>query len=128
MKSLFVNQREVQPFFCLRASEVRWKVNKQCKMKRSATTYTAPGQGLTSLVLAAVSYFASVNQTASQLFNGKLTNAFVWRCIIGTPALSVALVLESFRLFRPWAVTFLCLALATLIPAFTEFALNTEEE
>ena len=128
MKSLFVNQREVQPFLCLRAREVRWKVNKQCKMNKSAATYNAPGQGFASLVLAAVSYFAAVNKTASQLFNGKLTNAFVWRCIIGTPALSMAIVLESFQLSRPWAVACLCLALATLIPAFTEFALNTEEE
>ena len=97
-------------------------------MKKSAATYNAPGQGLTSLMLAAVSYFASVNQTASQLFNGKLSNAFVFRCFIGTPALSMAIVFESFQLSRPWAVACLCLALVTLIPAFTEFALNTEEE
>ena len=97
-------------------------------MKQSSTTYTAPGQGFASLVLAAVRYFASVNQTASQLFNGKLSNAFVFRCFIGTPALSMAIVFESFQLSRPWAVACLCLALATLIPAFTEFALNTEEE
>lgn len=103
-------------------------VKEQCNMKRTVTTYTAPGQGLTSLVLAAVSYFAAVNQTASQLFNGKLSNAFVWRCIIGTPALSVAIVLEGFQLSSAWAAACLCLALATLIPAFTEFALNTEEE
>ena len=97
-------------------------------MKRSATTYTAPGQGFASLVLAAVSYFAAINSMASQLFNGKLSNAFVWRCLIGTPALSMAIVLEGFGISRPWAVACLCLALATLIPAFTEFALNTEEE
>lgn len=97
-------------------------------MKQSSATYNAPGQGLTSLVLAAVSYFAAVNKTASQLFNGKLSNAFVWRCIIGTPALSMAIVLEGFQLSSAWAAACLCLALATLIPAFTEFALNTEEE
>ena len=79
-------------------------------MKQHATTYTAPGQGIASL------------------FNGKLSNAFVWRCIIGTPALSMAIVLEGFQLSSVWAAACLCLALATLIPAFTEFALNTEEE
>jgi len=97
-------------------------------MKQSSATYNAPGQGLTSLVLAAVSYFASVNQTASQLFNGKLSNAFVWRCIIGTPALSMAIVLEGFGISRPWAVACLCLAAVTLCKAFTEFSLNAEEE
>jgi len=97
-------------------------------MKRSATTYTAPGQGFASLVLAAVSYFAAVNSTASQLFNGKLTNAYVWRCLIGTPALSMAIVLEGFGISRPWAVACLCLAAVTLSKAFTEFSLNAEEE
>ena len=97
-------------------------------MKKSATTYTAPGQGLTSLVLAAVSYFAGINKTASQLFNGKLTNAFVWRCIFGTLALFMAIALESFQISRPYAILCLCLAVATLVPAFVEFALNTEEE
>lgn len=97
-------------------------------MKRSATTYTAPGQGFASFVLAAVSYFAAVNSTASQLFNGKLSNAFVWRCLIGTPALSMAIVLESFGISRSWAVACLCLAVVTLWKAFTEFSLNAEEE
>ena len=97
-------------------------------MKQSSTTYTAPGQGLTSLVLAAVSYFAAVNVTASQLFNGKLSNAFVWRCIVGTPALSMAIILEAFAVSSPWAVACLCLAAVTLCKAFTEFSLNAEEE
>ena len=97
-------------------------------MKKSATTYTAPGQGMTSLVLAAVSYFAGINKTASQLFNGKLTNAFVWRCIVGTLALPMAIVLESFHISRPYAIFCLLLAVVTLSKAFTEFSLNTEEE
>ena len=97
-------------------------------MKNSATTYSAPGQGLMSLVLSAVSYFASVNQTASQLFNGKLSNAFVWRMAFGTLALTAALVLEGYHISRLWAVVCLLQAVAMMVPAFMEYSLNVRED
>lgn len=103
-------------------------LNKQCKMKNSATTYSAPGQGMTGLVLATVSYFAAVNKTASQLFNGKLTNAFVWRMAFGTLALTVALVLEGYHISRLWAVVCLLQAAAMMVPAFMEYSLNVKED
>ena len=97
-------------------------------MKNSATTYSAPGQGMTGLVLATVSYFAAVNKTASQLFNGNLSNAFVWRCIVGTLLLTAALVLEGYHISRLWALVCLLQAVAFMVPALREYSLNVKED
>ena len=67
-------------------------------------------------------------QTASQLSNGKLTNAFVWRMAFGTLALTAALVLEGYHISRLWAVVCLLQAVAMMVPAFMEYSLNVKED
>lgn len=97
-------------------------------MKQTSATYTAPGQGLSSLVRSAVNYFSRRNRLASVAFNGHLSNAFVWRAAVGSLALPAAVVLEGYQISTPWAAALLVVAVATLVPAFTEYCLNAKEE
>jgi len=98
-------------------------------MQQSSLTYTAPGQGLTSLVLAVVSYFARENRFVSTLFNGRLSNAFLWRCIVGGLATD-ALLLYASLVPQPdgWYAFFALVIVATMVPAFAEYSLNVGEE
>lgn len=98
-------------------------------MQKINQTYTAPGQGLASHLLAIVNHLSSENRLASQAFNGHLTNAFAWRTAIGILAL-IALISYGVHIPSPdgWALSLAILATLTLVPAIVEYTLNTEEE
>lgn len=98
-------------------------------MTTNNQTYTAPGQGLASHLLAIVNHLSSENRLASQAFSGHLTNAFAWRTAIGTLAL-IALISYGVHIPSPdgWALSLAILATLTLVPAIVEYTLNTEEE